>query len=70
MRGRQPADAEDLLLHDGRGGFELPESSVDLRRVALLFGEKGRHVRSAVGVASLPLNAPVELELVVEVTTG
>lgn len=32
-----------------------------------LFGEAGRHVRSAVGVANLPLNAPVELELVVEV---
>lgn len=29
------------------------------------FGEKGRHVRSAVGVSSLPCNASVELELVV-----
>lgn len=29
------------------------------------FGEDGRHVRSAVGVASLPLGAPVEIELVV-----
>jgi enamine deaminase RidA (YjgF/YER057c/UK114 family) len=32
-----------------------------------LFGEAGRHARSAVGVASLPLDAPVEVELVVEV---
>lgn len=31
-----------------------------------VFGEAGRHVRSAVGVAVLPLDAPVELELVVE----
>jgi len=31
-----------------------------------IFGEAGRHVRSAVGVASLPLDAPVEVELVVE----
>ncbi|MFD4422612.1 RidA family protein [Agromyces sp. NPDC058484] len=31
-----------------------------------LFGEAGRHARSAVGVASLPLDAPVEIELVVE----
>lgn len=31
-----------------------------------LFGEAGRHVRSAVGVAVLPLNVPVELELTVE----
>jgi enamine deaminase RidA (YjgF/YER057c/UK114 family) len=32
-----------------------------------LFGDAGRHARSAVGVAVLPLNAPVEVELVVEV---
>ena len=32
-----------------------------------VFGEAGRHARSAVGVAVLPLGAPVELELVVEV---
>jgi enamine deaminase RidA (YjgF/YER057c/UK114 family) len=32
-----------------------------------IFGEAGRHARSAVGVASLPLDAPVEVELVVEV---
>ncbi|HNO77464.1 MAG TPA: RidA family protein [Phycisphaerae bacterium] len=31
-----------------------------------LFGEAGKHVRSAVGVASLPLNASVELEMVAE----
>ena len=32
-----------------------------------IFGDRGRHARSAVGVSSLPLNAPVELELIVEV---
>jgi len=32
------------------------------------FGEAGKHVRSAVGVASLPRNATVEVELVVEIT--
>ncbi len=31
-----------------------------------VFGEKGLHARSAVGVAELPLDAPVEVELVVE----
>jgi enamine deaminase RidA (YjgF/YER057c/UK114 family) len=31
-------------------------------------GAAGRHARSAVGVAVLPRNAPVELELVVEVS--
>jgi enamine deaminase RidA (YjgF/YER057c/UK114 family) len=30
-----------------------------------VFGEAGRHARSAVGVAELPLNAPVEVELIV-----
>jgi enamine deaminase RidA (YjgF/YER057c/UK114 family) len=31
-----------------------------------IFGEAGRHARSAVGVAELPLGVPVEVELVVE----
>lgn len=31
-----------------------------------VFGEAGVHARSAVGVAVLPLDAPVEIELVVE----
>ncbi len=31
-----------------------------------VFGEAGRHARSAVGVAVLPLDSPVEVELVVE----
>ena len=31
------------------------------------FGDSGQHTRSAVGVAVLPLDAPVEVELVVEV---
>jgi len=33
-----------------------------------VFGEAGTHARSAVGVAELPLGAPVEVELVVEVS--
>ncbi|GAB3371919.1 RidA family protein [Micromonospora halotolerans] len=32
-----------------------------------VFGEAGRHARSAVGVAELPLDAPVEVEVIVEV---
>ena len=32
-----------------------------------VFGEAGQHARSAVGVPVLPLDAPVEVELVVEV---
>lgn len=33
-----------------------------------VFGQAGAHARSAVGVAELPLNAPVEVELIVEIT--
>lgn len=36
--------------------------------VAVL-GEAGRHARSSIGVAELPLGAPVEVEVVVEVDT-
>jgi enamine deaminase RidA (YjgF/YER057c/UK114 family) len=32
-----------------------------------IFGDAGRHARSAVGVAVLPLDAPVEVELLVSV---
>ena len=32
-----------------------------------VFGDKGKHARSAVGMAALPLNVPVEIEMVVEV---
>lgn len=32
-----------------------------------VFGEIGRHARAAVGVASLPLHAPVEIEFLFEV---
>jgi enamine deaminase RidA (YjgF/YER057c/UK114 family) len=35
-----------------------------------VFGDAGQHARSAVGVAALPLDAPVEVELVVEVVPG
>jgi enamine deaminase RidA (YjgF/YER057c/UK114 family) len=34
--------------------------------MGVAFGESGRHARAAVGVASLPLGAPVELEIVLE----
>jgi enamine deaminase RidA (YjgF/YER057c/UK114 family) len=32
-----------------------------------IFGEAGRHARSAVGMAELPLGVPVEIEMVLEV---
>ena len=35
--------------------------------LASVLGEKGKHARSAVGTASLPLNAPVEIEAIMEI---
>jgi enamine deaminase RidA (YjgF/YER057c/UK114 family) len=37
------------------------------RLLGEIFGQAGRHARSAVGVAVLPLDAPVEVELVASV---
>lgn len=38
------------------------------RLLGEVFGDAGAHARSAVGVAALPLDAPVEVELIVELT--
>jgi enamine deaminase RidA (YjgF/YER057c/UK114 family) len=43
------------------GGSELMEK---------VFGEKGKHARSAVGVPSLPLGAAVEIDAIVAVRAG
>jgi enamine deaminase RidA (YjgF/YER057c/UK114 family) len=33
-----------------------------------VFGDRGRHTRAAVGMASLPLDLTVEIEMIVEVS--
>lgn len=38
-------------------------------RLVELFGDVGRHTRCAIGAAELPLNAPVELDLIVALTS-
>ena len=50
-------------------GFNEQPKIVDGASVFLneLFGERGRHARSAVGVNELPLGVAVEIELIVEV---
>ncbi len=50
------------------GQPEVMNGASDL--IGGLFGEKGLHARTAVGVAELPLGAPVEVELVVELNGG
>jgi enamine deaminase RidA (YjgF/YER057c/UK114 family) len=49
-------------------GFNLQPQVINgaSELVGELFGEAGLHARSAVGVAELPLDAPVEIELVAE----
>jgi len=51
------------------GGFtdqaKVANAASDL--LVELFGEAGRHSRCAIGAAELPLNAPVELDLIVQV---
>ncbi|WP_338889168.1 RidA family protein [Rhodococcus sovatensis] len=37
------------------------------RLLTKVLGERGSHARSAVGVAALPLDAPVEVELIAEI---
>ena len=58
-----------VFVNSSPGFVEQPKvanGASDL--LAKIFGDAGRHVRSAVGVAELPLDAAVELELVVEVS--
>ncbi len=50
---------------DFTGQAQVANGASDL--LGEVFGDAGRHARSAVGVAVLPLGAPVEVELVVEV---
>lgn len=51
-------------------GFVQQPTVIDAasRLLTAIFGERGRHARSAVGVAELPRNAPVEIEMIVGVS--
>jgi enamine deaminase RidA (YjgF/YER057c/UK114 family) len=49
------------------GQPEVMNGASDL--LGKLFGARGLHARTAVGVAELPLDAPVEVELVVELVS-
>jgi enamine deaminase RidA (YjgF/YER057c/UK114 family) len=50
-------------------GFEQQPAVVEgaSRLLLTLFGDKGKHARSAIGVAELPFGAPVEVELIARV---
>ncbi len=55
------ASAEDFTAQPkvANGASEL---------IGKIFGEAGKHVRSAVGVTALPLNSAVEIEMIVKVS--
>jgi len=55
---------------NGTGGFTNQPAVINGASELFLnlWGDSGKHARSAVGVAELPLNAPVEIELTVEIT--
>ena len=53
-----PAYADQPVVINGASDF-----------IGEVFGDAGTHARSAVGVAALPKNAPVEIELIVEIAT-
>lgn len=49
-------------------GIELPPVSAPVGNVLVeIFGEAGRHTRSAVGMAELPFDISVEIEMVLRV---
>jgi len=57
-----------VFVNSSRGFTDQPtvaNGASDL--LSIIFGDAGQHARAAVGVAELPLNAAVEVELTVEV---
>jgi len=58
-----------VYVNSASGFHEQPKVANGASELlAGIFGDAGRHARSAVGVAELPLDAAIELELMVEVT--
>lgn len=57
-----------VFVQSSDGFAEQPSVANGASELAVqLFGDAGKHARAAVGVNALPLNASVEVELVVEV---
>jgi enamine deaminase RidA (YjgF/YER057c/UK114 family) len=52
-------------VDDFQGQSQVINGCSDL--LVALFGDRGRHARAAIGVASLPLGAVVEIEMIVEI---
>lgn len=50
-------------------GFYEPSKVLDAASELLenIFGEKGRHARTAIGAAELPSNTPIEIDFIIAV---
>ena len=71
FRERAPPREGNQLRSSAEGFNGQPEvmnGASDL--IGELFGEKGLHARTAVGVVELTLGSPIEVELVVELDGG
>ncbi len=56
------------FIHSSENFYEQPKVLNGYSELMLMiFGEKGKHARSAIGVNTLPMNAAVEVELIVEI---
>ena len=59
------------MVHSAPGFGRQPEVIDGFSNLMVeVFGEAGRHARSAVGMAELPFGIPVEIEMIVEVEPG
>ncbi len=63
VSGQVCADAEGKLIAKGKLG-----AGVTIEQGYHAFGDKGRHARTTVGVASLPSDAAVEVDGIFEVS--
>ncbi|MCE1188002.1 MAG: RidA family protein [Ignavibacteria bacterium] len=58
-----------VFINSTPGYTSQPEVANGASQLLLdIFGEKGKHARSAVGVAELPRNAAVEIELIAKIS--
>lgn len=57
-----------VFVNSASGFFAQPKIANGASEFLVqLFGDAGKHARSAVGVSELPLNAPVEIEMIVKI---
>jgi enamine deaminase RidA (YjgF/YER057c/UK114 family) len=57
-----------VFINSAAGFTDQPKAANGASELLVkIFGEKGKHARSAIGVSELPLDAAVEIEMIVKV---